>query len=73
MKSDSGGIRLLSPKQVRELTSLSERQQDRLEAFGKFPRSVKLGAGRNARKGRVETEIIAWMAARIAERDGEAA
>ena len=57
------------PSVSAQITSLSTRQQDRLEANGRFPRSVKLGNGRNGRKGRVLKEIIDWNQARIAERD----
>jgi len=63
---------IVSPKKTKEITSLSERQQDRLEAEGRFPRSVRLGVGRNARKGRVLAEILEWNRARIAEREGRA-
>lgn len=38
----------------------------RLERAGKFPVRVRLGA---ARYGYVKREVLAWLAARIAERD----
>jgi len=37
-----------------------------------FPRPVKLGIGRNARGAFIESEIDAWIEAKIAERDAEA-
>jgi predicted DNA-binding transcriptional regulator AlpA len=60
-------------KRTKEITTLSPRQQDRLENEGRFPRSIKLGSGRNGRKARVLQEVIDWNRARIAERDGQAA
>ncbi len=65
-------VTFISPRASKELTSLSERQQDRLEAEGRFPRSVKLGTGRNGRKARVLAEVLEWNRARIAERDARA-
>ena len=41
----------------------------RMEQQGRFPKSFPIG-GRRAYK---ETEIDAWLEARIAERDGQAA
>jgi predicted DNA-binding transcriptional regulator AlpA len=70
---DAWPFTFVPPSVSEQITSLSVRQQDRLEADGRFPRSVKLGSGRNGRKGRVLKEIIDWNQARIAERDGEAA
>ena len=61
------------PNVSAQITSLSPRQQDRLEAKGRFPKSVKLGQGRNGRKGRVLKEVVDWNRARIAERDEEPA
>ena len=59
-------VAIVSPKRCMAITSLSMRQQDRLEAMGKFPRSIRLGEGRNARKGRLLSEILDWNRARIA-------
>jgi len=42
----------------------------RLMKSGRFPRPVKVGENRNAW---IESEVDAWIAARIAERDAEAA
>src|SRR5438876_8251393 len=61
--------RLLSAKQVREVTSLSERQQDRLEDLGKFPKSFPLYEG-GRRKARLESEVLKWMADRVAAARG---
>lgn len=41
----------------------------RLVLAGKFPKPVKLGAGRNAW---VEAEVLGWIEARIRERDAAA-
>jgi predicted DNA-binding transcriptional regulator AlpA len=65
--------RFISPKETRRLTDLSEREQDRQVKQGRFPKPVRLGVGRNGRKAFVESEVIAWQAARIKERDRQAA
>ena len=59
-------MKLLSKKAVRELVVYSPAHIARLEAVGKFPLRVRLGAGRVAW---VEQEIHDWIAARISERD----
>jgi prophage regulatory protein len=43
---------------------------DRLQKAGKFPRKVKLSENTAAY---VESEVLAWLAGRVAERDGKAA
>ena len=63
---------LVSPAVTEQITSLSTRQQDQLEAVGQFPKSIKIGPGRNGRKARVLGEIIGWNRDRITER-GKAA
>jgi predicted DNA-binding transcriptional regulator AlpA len=62
-------IEFLSPQKTYEVTTLSPRQQDRLEAEGKFPKKIKLGVGKNGRTARAKHEIAAWNRARLAERD----
>ena len=57
---------LLSRRQVREVTTLSSTQTDRLEKDGKFPKRVKLGQSRVAW---VESEVMEWVQKRIDERD----
>jgi predicted DNA-binding transcriptional regulator AlpA len=59
-------IRFLSPKQVYALTSLSPRTQGRLAEAERFPKPVQLFEG-SRRIGFVESEIQAWLAARLAE------
>ncbi len=66
-------VKFISPARASEITSLSPRQLDRLEAAGRFCGSVKLGFGRNGRKGYPEDEVFAWTRARLAERDERAA
>ena len=58
--------RLLSKRQVKDLVTYSFAHTARLEAEGKFPKRVQIGRGRVAY---VESEVSAWIAARIAERD----
>lgn len=57
---------LLSRRQVREMTTLSSTQTDRLEKDEKFPKRVKLGQSRVAW---VESEVMEWVQKRIDERD----
>jgi predicted DNA-binding transcriptional regulator AlpA len=66
-----------SPEQIlvcdseerRIVGNLSRRQRDRLEAAGRYPKSVPLGGiGKNPRKARVLSEILAWVEDRKAER-----
>ena len=64
-------IRFLSPKQVRELTSLSERTLGRLVERGRFPQPVPLCEG-STRIGFVESEVLTWNAARLAQARGRA-
>lgn len=65
-------MRLLSKKQVCELTSYSRAHIDRLANdpdyghFG-FPKPVRLG---QARVAFVESEVMDWIAAQVAMRDG---
>ena len=63
--------RLISKKQVCEKTSYSRAHIDRLSndpdyRHHGFPRTVKLG---QARVAYVESEVDAWIAKRISERD----
>lgn len=58
--------RLLTKRQVKALVTYSFAHTARLEAAGQFPKRVRLGTGRVAY---VESEILAWIASRIAARD----
>lgn len=49
-----------------QFCGLKRTQVDELIKAGKFPRPVKLSV---RRKGWLESELIAWQTARIAERD----
>jgi prophage regulatory protein len=59
-------LRFLTKRQVRELTTLSFTQIDRLEADGKFPKRSRLGNYPNSRVVWLEEEILEWMRDRIA-------
>jgi predicted DNA-binding transcriptional regulator AlpA len=63
--------RLLSPRLAAEMTSLSQRHLARLSAIAQFPMAVPLGDNNNprARIAYVESEVLAWIAARIASRE----
>jgi prophage regulatory protein len=62
-------MRFLSRRQVRELTTLSFTQIDRLERAGKFPRRMRLGFHRTSRVVWIEEEVLEWMRERLAERE----
>ena len=57
--------RFLPMREVLHRVSLSRSQIYRLMAAGTFPKRVPLGS---TRKAHLESEIIAWQDARIAER-----
>jgi predicted DNA-binding transcriptional regulator AlpA len=61
-------MRFMSKKQVRDVTTYSFTQMQRLEKEGKFPERLRLGAGRYARVVYVESEIIEWMKSKLAKR-----
>lgn len=60
--------RLISLTEVRERVGLSKTDIYRKIAAGKFPKQVPLGT---ARVAFVESEIDAWIAERIEERDAK--
>ncbi len=60
------GIRILSKKDLRALVLYSPAHIDRLEKAGLFPKRVQLGP---CRVGWVESEVEAWLAERIKQRD----
>jgi predicted DNA-binding transcriptional regulator AlpA len=60
--------RLLSKKQVREITGLSYAHTARLEKIGEHPLRVRLTNHPRGRCGYVLSEIAAWVAKRIANR-----
>ena len=61
--------RLLSKKQVKDLVLYSYAHIDRLEKAGLFPKRVRLSPHRMGRVGYLESEIHAWIKARLAQRD----
>jgi prophage regulatory protein len=65
-------VRYLSPRQVEGLTSLSASHLARMADAGRFPKPVRLGEGKNGRLGFVESEVLAWNAARLEERSNGA-
>lgn len=67
---------LLRRQAVEQATGLPRSTIYRLMAASppEFPKPVRLGNGtRSARVGWVKSEVDAWIAARIAARDGKAA
>jgi prophage regulatory protein len=68
-------MQLLSPKQTCDRIGIGRTTLWRMERDGNFPRSITITHGEKGcggRKGYVSTEIDAWIASRIAERDGVA-
>jgi len=59
-------MRLLSKRQVKEMVLYSPQHIARLEAAGKFPKRVQLGANR---VGWVEDEVLDWLQQKIDRRD----
>ena len=59
-------MRILSKRQLKELVLYSPQHIARLEAAGKFPQRVKLGANR---VGWVESEVLDWLQERIDRRE----
>jgi prophage regulatory protein len=62
-------VRLIAAKEVCLRTSLSRASLYRLVAQGVFPKPVAL---HGVRKAWIESEVSAWLASRIAARNGEA-
>jgi len=62
-------LKLCSAKELKTVFGIVFCRQHiwRLEEAGQFPKRVRLGTGRVAY---VESEIVDWMSARIAARDG---
>lgn len=63
-------IKLLSPKQVQDATSLSRSSIDRLVAEGRFPRSHRITPGRIAYRA---SEVAEWLEAVVSRQESEAA
>ena len=63
--------KILRRPAVEEATGHKRSQIYALIAEGKFPKPVPLGSGRSV--GWLETEIVEWQKARIAERDANKA
>ncbi|MCY1371273.1 Prophage CP4-57 regulatory protein (AlpA) [compost metagenome] len=61
--------RLVRIKAVEELTGLKKSALYELIAAGRFPRQVRLGDGKCPPVAWVLSEVEAWIAGRIAERD----
>ena len=62
-------MKFLSKKEVKALTLYSDAHRARLEDAGQFPKRVRLGTGRYARVGYVESEVFEWMQQKISKRD----
>ena len=67
------GIRIIPAREVKARVGLRDTAFGDLRKRDKtFPRPLPLGGQGTKRLGFVESEIEAWLAARIAERDREA-
>jgi predicted DNA-binding transcriptional regulator AlpA len=60
-------VKFISPRRAADMTSLSTRHLSRLAEAGRFPSPVRLGEGRNGRTAYVESEVLAWNKARLAD------
>jgi len=59
-------MRVIRRSKIHQKTGLSITQIWRLEKAGLFPKKIKLGANS---VGWLESEVDAWIAARVKERD----
>lgn len=57
---------IVSLNDVAEMTSISRASVNRLRDAGKFPRPIQLG---ERKIGFVKTEVLAWIEARVNERE----
>lgn len=62
-------MKLLSEKAVAELIPYSRAHRKRLEDAKQHPKRVRLGQGKRARVAWVESEILDYIKAKIADRD----
>ena len=60
--------RLISRRRVKDITTLSLSEIDRKENAGKFPRRVRLSDNPRGRCAYIESEVLDWIAKRIAHR-----
>jgi prophage regulatory protein len=67
MENDNSYDRIIDRHELRTLVPLHPSQVTRLEAAGEFPRRIRLG---RARIGWSLYEVVLWMEARKAEREG---
>lgn len=67
--SDVVTPRLLSAKEVLQVTSISTSGLYRMMKFGTFPRSIQIGPQRVAW---LESEVNEWVQQRVASRDAKA-
>ena len=61
--------RLLSKKDLKQVVLYSPQHIARLEKAGQFPKRVRLGPHRGSRVGWLESEVRAWLTARLETRD----
>ena len=61
--------RLLSKRELKQIVLYSPQHIARLEKAGRFPRRVRLGPYTGSRVGWLESEVAAWLKARIETRD----
>jgi prophage regulatory protein len=62
--------RLVGKKELRTLVLYSDAHIARLEGAGQFPKRVRLGNGPRCRVGWLLSEVMAWLGAKLANRDG---
>ena len=69
MNTTTSDERLLDWQRLKQKVPFTRQHVGRLERAGKFPRRVKVG---ELRVAWLESEVEAWIKARVAERDAEA-
>lgn len=63
-------VQIVALKDVVKMTSLSRTAINKFRIAGRFPTPISLG---EKRIGFVKSEVIAWIEARVAERNAKAA
>ena len=61
--------RIVDWKTLKTMVPYSRQHVARLEKVGRFPQRVRLGEGPRSRTGWVYDEVVAWIEARMSDRD----
>jgi prophage regulatory protein len=69
MDANQSGIRFIAWPELEPRVPYTRQHLSRLERAGKFPKRVRVGNNQSGRVAWVASEVDAWFAARVAERD----